>query len=90
MIGPFFNNQEDEEAYKLNIDTQASEGIRNTRNSLISKSDWMGCSDVIMSDEWREYRQELRDITTQEGFPHNVEWPDEPTFNLYGGQSNAR
>ena len=38
----------------------------------------MGCSDVIMSDEWREYRQELRDITTQEGFPHNVEWPNEP------------
>ena len=38
----------------------------------------MGCSDVIMIDEWRQYRKELRDITTQEGFPHNVEWPDEP------------
>ena len=78
VIGPIFNNQEDEEAYRLNIDAQASESIKNTRNSLISKSDWMGCSDVIMSDEWREYRQELRDITTQEGFPHNVEWPNEP------------
>ena len=78
VIGPIFTNQEEEDSYRLNIDTQASEGIRDTRNSLISKSDWMGCSDVIMSDEWREYRQELRDITTQEGFPHNVEWPNEP------------
>ena len=79
VIGPIFNNEEDEEAYRLKIDTQASESIRSTRNSLISKSDWMGCSDVVMSDEWRQYRQELRDITTQEGFPHNVEWPEEPT-----------
>ena len=79
VIGPIFTNQEEEDSYRLNIDTQASESIRNTRNSLISKSDWMGCSDVIMSDEWREYRQELRDITDQEGFPHNVEWPEEPT-----------
>jgi hypothetical protein len=31
-----------------------------------------------MSDEWRQYRQELRDITTQEGFPHNIDWPEEP------------
>ena len=78
VIGPIFNNKEDEEAYRLKIDTQASESSRSTRNRLISKSDWMGCSDVIMSDEWREYRQELRDITTQKGFPHNVEWPEEP------------
>ena len=78
VIGPIFNNQEEEDSYRLNIDNQASEGIRNTRNSLISKSDWMGCSDVVMSDEWRQYRQLLRDITSQEGFPHNVDWPDEP------------
>ena len=50
---------------------------------MISKSDWMGCSDVVMSDEWRQYRQELRDITTQEGFPHNVDWPDEPGHQNY-------
>ena len=83
VIGPIFNNQEEEDLYRLNIDNQASEGIRNTRNSLISKSDWMGCSDVVMSDEWRQYRQELRDITTQEGFPHNVDWPDEPGHQNY-------
>jgi hypothetical protein len=78
VIGPIFTNQEEEDSYRLRIDTQVSENIRTQRNSLISKTDWMGCSDVIMSDEWRQYRQELRDITTQEGFPHNIDWPEEP------------
>ena len=78
VIGPIFNNQEEEDSYRLNIDTQVSKGIRINRNNLLSKSDWMGCSDVVMSDEWRQYRQQLRDISNQEGFPHNVVWPEEP------------
>ena len=79
VIGPIFNNEEDEKAYKLRIDIEASKSIRETRNNLISKSDWMACSDVIMSDEWKEYRQALRDIPEQEGFPHSVDWPTQPT-----------
>ena len=79
VIGPIFNNEEDEKAYKLRIDIEASKSIRETRNNLISKSDWMACSDVIMSDEWKEYRQALRDIPEQDGFPHSVDWPTQPT-----------
>ena len=79
VIGPIFNNEEDEKAYKLRIDIKASEDIRKTRNNLISKSDWMACSDVIMSDDWKEYRQALRDIPEQEGFPHSVDWPTQPS-----------
>jgi len=26
----------------------------------------------------KTYRQALRDITTQEGFPHNITWPEKP------------
>ncbi len=78
VIGPIFNNEEDEKAYKLRIDNEASKNIRKTRNNLISKSDWMACSDVIMSDEWKEYRQALRDIPEQKGFPHSVDWPTQP------------
>jgi len=37
--------------------------LRLQRNSLLADSDWMANSDVTMSDEWRTYRQELRDIT---------------------------
>lgn len=32
----------------------------------------------ILNGEWAEYRQKLRDITTQEGFPYNVEFPVKP------------
>lgn len=32
----------------------------------------------IKNGEWAEYRQKLRDITKQEGFPYNVIWPEEP------------
>ena len=28
--------------------------------------------------EWAEYRQALRDVPEQEGFPFNVTWPQEP------------
>ena len=37
--------------------------IRQERTDLLVKTDWMGMSDVTMSDDWKTYRQELRDIT---------------------------
>ena len=51
--------------------------IRAQRNKLIAESDWMANSDVTMSDEWRTYRQALRDITTQSD-PSNITWPTPP------------
>ena len=38
--------------------------LRQTRDFLISQSDWMGNQDYNISDEWKAYRQALRDITT--------------------------
>ena len=37
--------------------------IRQERTSLLAECDWMGMSDVTMSDDWKTYRQALRDIT---------------------------
>ena len=37
--------------------------IRQERTDLLVKTDWMGMSDVTMSDNWKTYRQKLRDIT---------------------------
>ena len=37
--------------------------LRKMRNQMLAESDYMGNSDVTMSDEWKKYRQELRDIT---------------------------
>jgi len=52
------------------IDTQwnngaldrALENLRNKRNSLLHETDWMANSDVTISDEWKTYRQALRDL----------------------------
>ena len=37
--------------------------LRETRTQMLSESDWMANSDVTMADEWKTYRQALRDIT---------------------------
>ena len=63
------------------IDEQYAENIRNRRDNLIKESDWRAVSDRKLEPEWKEYRQALRDITKQEGFPHDVEWPIDPDGN---------
>jgi len=56
----------------------ASRNIRNQRDNLLQQTDWMALSDVTMSAETTTYRQALRDITEQAGFPYTVEWPTKP------------
>ena len=55
--------------------------LREKRNSILAKSDWMANSDVTMSDEWKTYRQELRDITKTYSslYEDGFEWPTEPS-----------
>ena len=36
--------------------------LRQERTRILSESDWMANSDVTMTDEWKTYRQELRDL----------------------------
>lgn len=60
----------------------ASENVRTQRDKMLEKTDWM----VIRSQEtgtpvssnWSSYRQALRDITAQQGFPYQVNWPVKP------------
>lgn len=68
-----------EAAYAAEADDRKAEEVRQERNQLIQKSDWMACSDVTMSDEWRTYRQALRDISAQAEFPNTVTWPTKPS-----------
>ena len=57
---------------------QAEQAIRNKRDQLLAETDWMALSDVTMSTEMQSYRQALRDITGQAGFPTSVTWPTKP------------
>lgn len=54
--------------------------IRKQRDSLLRNSDWTQLADVNLTnkEEWNKYRQYLRDITNQAGFPDNVTWPTQP------------
>ena len=63
---------------KKQIDDNWAENIRKRRDQLIKESDWRAVSDRKLEPAWKRYRQALRDITKQEGFPHDVEWPVDP------------
>ena len=61
---------------------RASESARNQRDRLLAESDWVTIRATDMGDpvptEWQTYRQALRDIPDQTGFPEEIEWPQEP------------
>lgn len=52
------------------------------RARLLSGSDWTQVADVPYGPEWQEawraYRQQLRDVSSQPGFPQVIEWPAPP------------
>lgn len=54
--------------------------VRNARNELLKQSDWTQMPDVTLTESqstaWRTYRQALRDVPSQAGFPNSVEWPN--------------
>lgn len=54
--------------------------IKTKRNILLVESDWTQLPDVPINTktQWATYRQALRDITTQEGYPFDVIWPTKP------------
>jgi hypothetical protein len=53
--------------------------VRADRNARLSACDWTQLADApVDSLAWANYRQALRDITAQAGFPWSVEWPAQP------------
>ena len=55
------------------------EQARAKRESLLIESDWTQMPDApVDKASWATYRQALRDITKQSGFPHDVVWPTKP------------
>lgn len=59
--------------------TNKSTEVREQRNELLSQSDWTQLADsVVDKTTWAAYRQALRDLTKQSGFPWEVTWPDAP------------
>ena len=61
------------------IDTETADSSRSRRTTLLEETDWAGGSDLTMSDDMKTYRQALRDVPTQAGFPHTITWPTKPS-----------
>lgn len=64
---------------------QLAAEVRAQRDTLLSACDWTQMADSPLDEEtkaaWAAYRQELRDVPQQEGFPDTVNWPEEPADN---------
>ena len=69
---------EHEAAYQARLDADKAKSIRSERDQKLKDTDWMGMSDVTMPDDWATYRQALRDVPAQSGFPNTITWPTEP------------
>ena len=66
------------EAEKLASQPTQAEATRATRDVLLQATDVWALSDRTMSAEQTTYRQALRDITAQSGFPTDITWPTKP------------
>ena len=66
------------EAMLADVSDRKAVEVRSERNAKIAACDWRVLPDVSNSDVWKTYRQTLRDIPAQAGFPNNVTWPDAP------------
>ena len=88
VAGPVFTDTKDndgntvtaatnEAAHKADVDARQAATVRSDRDRKLAECDWTQTNDSPVKDEskWTTYRQALRDVPTQAGFPHTVTWP---------------
>lgn len=91
VLGPIFTDTpatenspaktaaENEAEYKAMKDAEQAANVRRTRNEKLKDCDWTQIADSTADKpKWATYRQALRDITAQAGFPWTITWPDAP------------
>lgn len=67
------------DAEKQEVDTQKAAAVRAERNWKLTACDWTQLADApVDSLAWANYRQMLRDVPSQPGFPWDVAWPVAP------------
>jgi len=70
---------ENEAEYKARKDAEQAKSVRATRTEKLKDCDWTQIADSTADKTaWATYRQALRDITGQAGFPWTITWPDAP------------
>jgi len=92
ILGPVFTDTtvegvtttalEHEIAYKASKDADQAKSVRTSRDDKLKETDWIVIKNLELNANipgaWEVYRQALRDIPTQSGFPWTITWPDAP------------
>jgi hypothetical protein len=85
VLGPVFTDNEDataaeqEAAYKARKDAEQAKSVRDDRNKRLTETDWTQVADAPVDKAvWATYRQALRDVPSQAGFPWDIQWPTQP------------
>jgi hypothetical protein len=91
ILGPVFTDRaaegdqpaqtaaEQETAYKAIKDAEQAKSVRTSRTQLLKDCDWTQIADSTADKTvWATYRQALRDVPTQAGFPWTIVWPTQP------------
>ena len=91
VLGPIFTDTpatenspaktaaENEAEYKAMKDAEQAANVRKQRTEKLKDCDWTQIADSTADKTvWATYRQALRDITAQAGFPWDITWPDAP------------
>jgi hypothetical protein len=85
ILGPVFTDgettaAEQEAEYKAAKDAEQAKSVRAARIEKLKDSDWTQGKDIPdnVSSTWAAYRQALRDVPAQAGFPWEVTWPTQP------------
>mgnify|MGYP001159321796 CR=1 FL=1 len=61
------------------VEDSIAASVRAERDGLLTESDWTQVADApVDATAWATYRQALRDITDQAGFPNDINWPTQP------------
>jgi hypothetical protein len=89
ILGPVFTETtvdgvtttaaEQEAAYKAAKDAEQAKSVRTSRGEKLKDCDWTQVADAPVDKAvWATYRQALRDVTQQSGFPWTITWPTQP------------
>lgn len=86
VLGPVFTDNADataaeqEAAYKAAKDAEQAKSVRGQRNAKLAECDWTQLDDSPGGQKlaWATYRQALRDLPSQTGFPWTIAWPEKP------------
>ena len=82
VLGPIFTGNTaaaDEAEYRAIKDAEQATNVRTSRNGMLKDCDWTQIADSTADKTaWATYRQALRDVTGQTGFPWTITWPTQP------------